>query len=291
MGVVLFSLPLWGGAQSPTSLSISGAAVNGVRAFDGRGVVLAVKPDSGQVVIRHEAITNYMAAMTMPFKVKDTNALSGLGRGDQVSFQLHVTDTESWVDHLAKTGTSIQLPPESAPAQTSTNASEKWLLDYKFTNELGQAVSIHDFRGQALAITFFYTRCPLPDFCPRLSKNFQEAMQKLEAMTNAPANWHFLSISFDPRSDTPEVLRNYGEGYHYEPKHWSFLTGPPDKVAELAHASGVEYEVDGSTINHNFRTYILAPDGHVQMIFPTSGDLSEQIVAQILQALTSKNGK
>lgn len=268
-----------------------GTAINGVRTFDGRGVVLTVKPDRAQVIIRHEAITNYMAAMTMPFNIKDTNELSGLERGDEVKFQLHVTDTESWVDRFKKTGAIIQLPPESTSAPASTNTSEKWLLDYKFTNELGQAVSIHDFRGQALAITFFYTRCPLPDFCPRLSKNFQEAMLKLEALTNAPANWHFISISFDPRSDTPEVLKNYGDSYHYDPRHWSFLTGPPDKIAELAHAAGVEYEVDGSTINHNFRTYIIGPDGRLQMVFPTSGDLSEQIASQILQALTSKSGK
>ena len=72
------------------------------------------------------------------------------------------------------------------------------LLDYKFTNELGQAVSLNDFRGQALAITFFYTRCPLPDYCPRLSKNFQEAQQKLESLPGAPANWHLLSDLLRP---------------------------------------------------------------------------------------------
>ena len=90
------------------------------------------------------------------------------------------------------------------------------MLNYKFTNELGQAVSISDFHGQALAITFFFTRCPMPDFCPRLSKNFQEASKKLSARADIPTNWHFLSVSFDPEFDTPEVLKNYGKQYQYD---------------------------------------------------------------------------
>ena len=93
-------------------------------------------------------------------------------------------------------------------------------------------------------------------------------------MTNVPSNWHFLSISFDTEFDSPEMLKAYGESYQYDPRHWSFLTGPPDKIAELAYASGVTYESDDNTINHNFRTLIVDPQGHLQMIFPTGGNLS-----------------
>jgi protein SCO1/2 len=162
-------------------------------------------------------------------------------------------------------------------------------LDGWFTNELGQAVNLRDFRGQALAITFFYTRCPMPEFCPRLSKNFQEASRKLEAMTHAPANWHLLSITFDPETDTPAVLKAYGERYHYDPNHWSFLTGAPNQIAALARPSGVSYKANGGTMDHNFRTLIVDPAGRLQMIFPTSGDLSDQIVEQILKAASMTN--
>jgi protein SCO1 len=255
-----------------------------VQTFGARGVVLEIKPGDMEVVIRHQAITNYMDAMTMPFKVKNVQELSGLQAGDEVNFQLHVTETESWVDHFSKTGLREKIKKNSETEAAKANPSEKPLLDYKFTNELGQAVSFNDFHGQALAITFFYTRCPLPEFCPRLSKNFQEASEKLEVMTNAPTNWHFVSVSFDPQFDTPDRLKNYGESYHYDPVHWSFFTGPPDKIGELAHGVGVEYETDEGTINHNFRTLIVDPNGHLQMIFPTSGDLSDQIVSEILKA-------
>jgi len=163
------------------------------------------------------------------------------------------------------------------------------LLEGQFTNELGQAVALQNFRGQPLAITFFYTRCPMPDFCPRLSKNFQEASSKLEAMTNAPAHWHFLSISFDPEFDTPAMLKAYGERYQYDPAHWSFLTGSPDQVGALARWAGVSYKPNAGTMDHNFRTLIVNVAGRVQMVFPTSGDLSDQIVGQILKAALVTN--
>ena len=244
------------------------------------------------VIIRHGAISNYMDGMTMPFKVKVATELAGVQPGDVVSFQLHVTDTASWVDHLVKTGSrppgAIQ-PSSPRPAAAAAAQPEPSLLHYKFTNELGQAVSLADFHGQALAITFFYTRCPLPDYCPRLSKNFQQASQKLASLPGAPANWHFLSVSFDTEADTPAVLKAYGESYRYDSKHWSFLTGPADKIDELARQSGVTYDFDAGTINHNFRTLIIDAAGHLQMIFPTAGDLSDAIVAQILQAAAVTN--
>ena len=254
--------------------------------FSAQGVIAELHPENQTVVIKHQAISNYMDAMTMPFPVKNPADLSGLKRGDQVTFQLHITDDKSWVDHFQKIGTvSLQEDQTAAqPAATPVLHPNKSLLDYKFTNELGQAVSFNDFRGQALAITFFYTRCPLPEFCPRLSKNFQEASQKLEAMTNAPTNWHFISVSFDPQFDTPPLLKSYGQGYGYDPAHWSFFTGPQDKIAALARGVGVTYETDNGTINHNFRTLIVDPNGHLQMVFPTSGDLSDQIVSEILKA-------
>lgn len=249
---------------------------------------MELKPDGRTVVIRHEAISNYMAAMTMPFKVKDPGELAGLRKGDEISFRLQVTDVESWVDHITKTGTG-RLSPTPAPTHPPAASASHPLLDYKFTNELGHAVSLNDFRGQALAITFFYTRCPLPDYCPRLSKNFQEAQQKLESRPDAPANWHLISVSFDTEFDSPATLRAYGNSYQYDPKHWSFLTGPPDKIGELARQAGVTYHYEAGTFNHDFRTLIIDASGHLQMVFPTSGDLSDQIVEEIIKAATATN--
>jgi protein SCO1/2 len=255
--------------------------------FLARGVVEEVQLANLKIIIKHEAVSNYMDAMTMPFKVKNQNELAGLQRGDKINFQLHVAENESWVDHFSKIGFVKLAPPPNSVAAVHDQKFE--LLHYKFTNELGHAVSLSDFPGQALAITFFYTRCPLPDYCPRLSKNFQEASQKLEAMTNAPTNWHFLSVSFDPEFDSPETLKSYGQLYQYDSVHWSFLTGPTDKIRELAERSGVTLQTSDGTINHNFRTLIIDASGHLQMVFPTTGDLSDQIVSEILKAAAATN--
>ena len=293
INVLLFSLLVSFNAKSAGSLLASTTDKPAVRAFTAKGVVEDLKPDDRTVVLKHEAISNYMGAMTMPFKVKGAKELAGLQTGDEVSFCLHVTETESWVDQIAKTGTTspppVKKPANDEPASTVSALPGHPLLYYKFTNELGRAVSLNDFRGQALAITFFYTRCPLPDYCPRLSKNFQEASQKLESLAGSPTNWHCLSVSFDPEFDSPAMLKAYGESYRYDPNHWSFLTGPPDKIGELARLSGVTYEFDAGTINHNFRTLIIDASGHLQMIFPTTGDLSDQIVAQLVKAAAATN--
>jgi protein SCO1/2 len=225
--------------------------------------------------------------------VKSARDLAGLRRGDQVAFQLHVTETNSWVSDIARTG-AVPLPPPAKPKlaaapRDAANPSDRAWLEYKFTNELGQAVSLSDFRGQALAITFFYTRCPLPDYCPRLSRNFQVASQKLAALPGLPGNWHFLSISFDPQFDSPAMLKAYGQTYAYDPAHWSFLTGPTDKIAEVARRAGISYQSNDGVINHNFRTLIVDAAGHLQMVFPTSGDLSDQIVSEMVKAVSPTN--
>src|SRR5256885_16567432 len=256
------------------SLTSSNPGEANLRTFAARGVVKQLKADDGTILLSHEAISNYMNAMTMPFKVKGPKELTDLRPGDQVSFRLSVTGTESWIDQVAKITAST---PRSAPLDPLEERVEERmlpipthhpLLDYKFTNELGQQVSLSDFRGQALAITFFFTRCPIPDYCPRLSKNFQEASRKLSALPNAPTNWHFLSVTFDPENDTPAVLKGYAETYHYDPGHWSFLTGPTNEIGELARLSNLKFERDGAFFNHDFRTQIIDAAGRLQMVFP-----------------------
>jgi len=262
-------------------------AETNAQTFRTQGVVKELAADRRAVVIAHEVIPNYMDAMTMPFKVKEPGELAGLQPGDKILFRLRVTDTESWVEGISKIGgaPTQETKPAGAPAAEATAPKPRHpLLDYPFTNELGRAVRLNDFRGQALAITFFFTRCPIPDYCPRLSKNFEEASQKLATMPGGPTNWHFLSVTFDPESDTPAVLRAYGERYEYDPKHWSFLTGPKEKISELASGSGVKTEPAGGFLNHNFRTLIIDAAGHLQMIFPIGGNLSDAIVAEVLKA-------
>jgi len=233
-----------------------------------------------------------MPAMTMPFKARPSSALTDLHTGDAISFRLKVDANESWIENIVRTGESKPAPvpvSDQPSGEAASGVQRHPLLDYAFTNELGQAVSLGQFRGQALAITFFFTRCPIPEYCPRLSKNFQEAAQKLAARAGAPTNWHFLSVTFDTEFDSPAVLKSYGERYGYDPARWSFVTGPPQKIAELARLSDATFERDGGFFNHNFRTLIIDATGKLQTAFPVSGDLSDSIVSEIIKAAAVTN--
>ena len=264
-----------------------------MRSFEASGIIKELGTDGRTVLVQHEAVPGYMPAMTMPFKVRAPKELAGLRAGDRISFRLRVTDTESWIDDITRIGTRqvSEQAPSIEPLRTQPERSRPShpLLDFKFTNELGRHVTLGGFRGQALAITFFFTRCPIPDYCPRLSKNFQQAAKRLSAMPGGPTNWHFLSVSFDTEFDNPRVLKAYAEQYHYDPTHWSFLTGPADQIGQLARMSDVTFERDGASFNHNFRTLIIDATSHLQMVFPTGGDLSEAIIQEILKATAVTN--
>jgi protein SCO1 len=265
------------------------------RQFAVKGVVKKVEPESSRVVIAHEAIPGFMDAMTMPFRVKSPDILAKVQAGDSVSFRLSVTAEESWIDNIIKIP-AINISSAAVTNRESTNAVSAIaprhhhpLLDYAFTNELGQPMRLGDFRGQVLAMTFFFSRCPIPDYCPRLMKNFEEASQKLRNMTGAPTNYHFLSVTFDPEFDTPARLKAYAKGYEFDPSHWSFLTGPADKLAELARLSDVKYQRDGAFFNHDMRTLIIDGEGQLRMVFPIGGNLSGSIVEEILKAAAATN--
>jgi len=266
----------------------AGVSATNVQTFAVQGVVRELKPDGRTVVIRHEEITNYMAAMTMPFRVRETNELAGLRVGDTVTFHLHVTDYESWIDRIARTGQSATV--ESKPAtDASTNAVFRLadIPDFALTNEFGRPVSLHGFQGRAVALTFFFTRCPIPEYCPRLTKNFQGAIQKLKAAPGGPTNFHFLSISFDP-IDTPILLRAYAHQYRYDSNYWSFLTGNIGQIRELAQGFGVPITAEGASYNHGFRTAIFDAAGRLQTIWPVSGDMTDPIVTEVTKAAQAK---
>jgi len=186
LGVLLFGCMLSMLADAADSPLHSKENEGLVRSFAARGVIKELRTGSKTVLVQHEEVVGYMPAMTMPFKVQGSNELAGLRAGDRISFRLRVTDTESWIDDITRMG-AVQAveqvrPVEPPPAPPEGSRPGHPLLGFKFTNELGQAVALRDFRGQALAITFFFTRCPIPDYCPRLSKNFQEAVKKLQCI-------------------------------------------------------------------------------------------------------------
>ncbi|HEX4265401.1 MAG TPA: SCO family protein [Verrucomicrobiae bacterium] len=255
-----------------------------------RGVVIEVAPAEKTITIKHEEIPGYMHGMTMPFDVKDTNELAGLAPGDPVSFRIVISGNEGWIDQLHRIGARTNLPPVTAPVRTVRPVeplNEGDLLpDYHFTNQLGQAVSTSQFRGRAVAITFLFTRCPFPNFCPLMANNFSETQKKLLVMPNAPANWHLLTITFDPEFDTPEVLKQYAEAHgDDDPARWTFATGALPEIAAIGGQFGLAFwKEQTGIISHNLRTVIIDPSGRVQKIFTGNDWQPDDLVAEIVKA-------
>ena len=184
-----------------------------------KGVVRAVMPDKKTVTIAHEKIPGYMEAMTMDFAVTNVAELNGLKPGDDIAFRMTVTRDDGWIHQIRRTGTTSPLPAPAPETFRRARYVEPLAIgdampEYTFTNQLGRATRLSDFKGQACVLSFIFTRCPYPTFCPRQSKGLGEVQEQLKSMRGGPTNWHLLSITIDPAYDTAARLKGYRSEEH-----------------------------------------------------------------------------
>jgi protein SCO1/2 len=260
--------------------------------FAAHGVVQSVSPDLRRATIQHDAIPGYMAAMTMEFSVLNTNVLGGISAGDEISFTLAVTETNDWIENLQLTGKTnafgVSGPPGWHVSEPELAVGDA-LPDYEFTSENGQPVRFSDFRGCAVAFTFFFTSCPLPDYCPRMSRNFQVTRKILTSATNTTANWQLLSISFDPGFDTPQMLSGYAKFYRGDDTNrWLFAVASTNTLAGLAPKVDFSFWRDGGSISHNLRTVVLDPTGKIAAQFDNNDWEPEELANAIIAAARIK---
>jgi protein SCO1/2 len=263
----------------------SSASDTNRQVFEVRGVLKEIKPNGRVAEIAHEEITNYMGAMTMDFEVKDKRELAGLKPGDALLFRMVVTKDDGWIENVRK------LPPATPtnalqtldlPTPNSTNPATfrrapiveplnigDAIPDYKFTNQFGQPISLAQFKGQALAFTFIFTRCPFPTFCPRMSQHFLKVQNTLKTTPNGPTNWFMLSISFDPEWDTPARLAKYAAPYNIDTNHWQMATSDMWNIDAITEQFGMVFYRDtpGGLPNHTLRTVVIDTRGRVQKVF------------------------
>jgi protein SCO1/2 len=183
--------------------------------------------------------------------------------GDEIHFELSVTDDDSWISHLEKIGNGTASPTVPAPASAEPTELRKGerVPDFALTDENGKPVRLSDFRGQTVVLTFIYTRCPLPNFCPLMSKNFQALQERLSKAF--PGKFHLLSVTIDPKFDRPAVLKGYAALYQADSRSWTFATGTEEQINEVASSFGLVHEPEGAMISHNLRTALISPDGHL----------------------------
>ena len=283
-------------------LAAADAATNSVHAntnlqtYQVKGVVVALGEDGKTVKIKHEEIPGYMASMTMEFEVRGTNELRGLTPGDSVAFRMLVTDDDGWIDQIKKLDApKTDVPPQLPPGIRVVRDVEPLEVgdlvpEYRFTNQSGKIISTLDYRGRALALTFIFTRCPFPTFCPRVTSGFAEAQQILLTNSVAPTNWHLLSLTIDPEFDTPEVLKSYAYRNGGHPAHWTYATGSLLDLTAIAEQFGLQFWRDQpeGLPNHNLRTVVIDAAGRVRTNLVGSAWTGAQLADELSQAARAK---
>ncbi len=260
------------------------------RSFEIKGTVVSVDQTKGQVTLAHEEIPGFMGAMTMPFKVKDGWALPVLAPGQRVQATLVVSSGLSWIESLVITQQPISGGIAGSVADSADPVPGTPVPDITLTDQDGKKLRFRDFRGRALLLTFIYTRCPLPDYCVKMSSNFAVIATSLLNDRMLSERVRLLSISFDPDFDKPEVLREYAKAYLETQwpdalRIWSFASGTREQVQAAAHFFGLQYWQGSGQIVHSLRTVLIGPDGKVDRLYPGNEWTPEQVL-QDLRALS-----
>ncbi|HEX6974157.1 MAG TPA: SCO family protein [Vicinamibacterales bacterium] len=257
------------------------------RQYELRGQILAVDAARQEVTIKHDDIKGFMPGMTMPFKVKDASLLNGRTPGELVTATLVVEDANAYLADLRVTGKAPLTEPAPARAPADVLDVGATAPDVTLVDERGRTRQLNEWRGTTLAVTFIYTRCPLPDFCPRMDRNFAEAQRAILADPRLRERVHLLSVSFDPGYDTPAVLAAHAKRVGAEPATWNFATGSREAIDTFAAKFGVSViraDKDMQEIVHNLRTAVIAGNGTIVRIFNGNDWTPDELVAALKEA-------
>ncbi len=263
------------------------------RTYQLQGQVLAVKPETREILVKHEDIPGFMPAMTMPYTVKDAALLKDRTPGDLITATLMVAPDMAWLSSIAKTG-SAPLP-DAAPTRIPAAAGVHLLKagdtapDTVLTDQDGAPVWLSKWRGSTVVLTFVYTRCPLPQFCPLMDRRFAEIQELAGEDPALKGRVRLLSVSFDPAADTPAMLKAHGAKVKADRAVWTFATAPEDIVDRFAATFGVNVlrEKDG-TITHNLRTAVIDPQGRIVSIHDSNAWAASTIVDELKTAVLTR---
>jgi len=259
-----------------------------------KGQVLDISA-SGQIIVKHDDIPGFMPAMTMPYKVRDPGVLQEVQPGDLIAAALMVAKNGNyWLEDVRITDQSGRKTAKSAAMATHVLKIGDKAPDLPLINQDGKTFRLSDFKGKALLTTFVYTRCPMPTFCPRLSSQFAKIHEHLAKTPDDYNKTHLLTISFDPKYDTPAVLRRYGLAYLDNDatgfSHWDFATTNPTELRALADAFGLAYFEEDNQISHSMDIVLLTPEGSVAKYWSTdwtAGELEDALRQQARSAAST----
>jgi protein SCO1/2 len=258
-----------------------------------QGKVIALDASTQSITLSNDTIPGFMEAMTMDYRVDNPAALTEMHPGDRISATLLADKGSDGASNfrLHEIVITGQARPDYKPTVVyHVPEAGETMPDFKLLNQSGRAIDLKQYRGKAYAMTFIYTRCPLADYCPRMSRNFDQIDKELAKDSKVYANTHLLSVSFDPTYDTPKVLKSYGGGVtgkftNETFKHWDFAApqGPELLAMEKWFAVGVTPGENG-TLSHSLATAVVGPDGKVIAFYPSNDWKPEDVLAQLRAA-------
>ena len=256
------------------------------REYDLQGQVLAVDRGRQEITIKHTDIRGFMPGMTMPFKVKDGALLDCCRPGDLVKARLVVENATGYLAAIERTGQAA-LPEEAPPPRMEVLAPGETVPDVQLIDETGKRRRLSEWRGKVVAVTFTYTRCPLPDFCPRLDRQFKEVQSLILGDGALRDRIALLSISFDPAFDTPAILQAHAKQVGADPRVWHFATGEQKDIDGFASRFGVlvvREPSNPSDITHNLRTGVIDSSGRVATILNGTDWQPAELITALRQA-------
>jgi protein SCO1/2 len=231
------------------------------------GKVISIDQRAAMVNIDTENIPGFMEAMMMPYTIKPASMLDQLHPGDSITAEVVVEPDKYWLENVKITGHSSTPPPAPTAALHIPSPGDE-VPNFKLINQDGKAISLANYRGQTLLLTLIYTRCPFPDYCPRLNHEFAAIDQQLRAAPARYAKTHLLSISFDPAHDTPKVLRAYAFASVNSKNpalfnNWEFAVIPQNELPKFANYFALSYKEEGGLITHSMSTAVISPEGKI----------------------------
>jgi protein SCO1 len=256
------------------------------KTYELKGIVVSSDATKGVVEVDSEAIPGLMGAMTMPYKLAQPGVASELHPGDHMTARLRVSGATSVIDQIDVTA---QAKPDYKPSKAyNVPTNGEAVPDFKFLNQSGKTIAVDQFRGKALLVTFIYTRCPLPDYCIRMSRNFATIQKQLAADPQVYEKTHLLSISFDPAYDTPQVLHSYGTAYAGNTafSHWDFAAPPPAELDAVEEFFDVGVSSgSNNTLTHSLSTAVITPEGKIFRWYPNNDWTPSAVVDDVQQAI------
>lgn len=263
------------------------AAPGGPARYPLKGRVVEVDAASRKITVAHGDIPGFMPAMTMPFVVleKDAALLQGVSPGDEVTATLVAPDSRYWLEDLVvvKKGTP---DPNATPGPRSHEAHPgDTVPDVRLVDQDGKPLRLGDYRGKALALTFVFTRCPMPEFCPLMMRKFAAAHAALTRDAGLAARTHLLTVSFDTSHDTPDVLRAFGRPFQKTTPpftHWTLATGREEAIRELGGALELDFVEENRSFTHNLRTAVLDGEGRLRRLLRGTDWTPEELVAELV---------